>query len=68
MYAVKITTKSLQKSNLKFAVNEALALASLNAAYENPNIVRFYNAWYENDRLHLVVSPQHLNSLILTRF
>lgn len=54
-YAVKITTKSIQKSNMHFAVNEALALASLNAMYDNPNIVRYYNAWYEEERLHLVM-------------
>lgn len=72
MYAVKITTKSLQKSNIKFAMNEALALSSLNVAYENPNIVRFYNAWYESDRLHLVVSLQfrviNLLRILLKKF
>lgn len=55
MYAVKITTKSIQKSNIQFAINEALALSSQNVAYENPYIVRFYYAWYESERLHLVV-------------
>jgi hypothetical protein len=27
-------------------------------AYENPYIVRFYYAWYESERLHLVVGSK----------
>lgn len=44
---------------MTFAINEAMALASLNAVLESPYIVRFYNAWLEDNRLHLVVAKPH---------
>lgn len=55
-YALKITTVSIKKNNLNLIVNEALALSSLNGIYENQHLVRYFHSWYENDRLHLIVS------------
>lgn len=49
----------MAEDTLTFAINEAMALASLNAILESPHIVRFYNAWLEDNRLHLVVGNPH---------
>ena len=42
------------------AVSEAQALASLNAFDDNPYIVRYFNAWIEDQRLYIVVSKMKI--------
>ncbi len=49
----------------KLALNEAQALASITALDENQNIVRYYQTWFENDHMYLVMEycPKSLNGL-----
>jgi serine/threonine protein kinase len=56
IYAIKCTSIKLRgENNEGQALNEAQALASLSASDENPFIVRYYNAWIEDDKLYLAV-------------
>lgn len=62
IYTVKIFKQPIDSKSrfylddeLLTEVNQALSNASLNILFESPYIVRFYNAWIEDDRLHLVV-------------
>ena len=56
IYAIKCTKVKYKGTSNGQAVNEAQALASLSALDENPFVVRYYNAWSEDDRLYLVVN------------
>lgn len=54
-YAIKETFRRFVGKNKSHALNEAQALASLTAIDENPNIVRYYSSWVEDEKLYLVV-------------
>ena len=45
----------IDENNNSQALNEAHALASLSALDDNPFVVRYYNAWIEDDKLYLAV-------------
>ena len=46
---------SSEKSRKKQALNEAQVLASVTALDENPNVVHYYQAWFEEDNMYLVM-------------
>jgi len=54
-----------EKNRKKQALNEAQALASVTALDENPNVVHYYQAWFEEDNMYLVMEycPTSLNLL-----
>lgn len=54
IYAIKCAHNKLKDDNSQ-ALNEAQALASLSALDDNPFVVRYYNAWIEDDKLYLAV-------------
>ena len=45
------------------ALKEAQALASLSALDDNPFVVRYYNAWIEDDKLYLAVEKSLINDI-----
>lgn len=54
-YAIKETFRRFSGKNKNHALNETQALASLTAIDENPNIVRYFSSWVEDEKLFLVV-------------
>jgi len=54
-YAVKITNDSIKSTQIKFALNEVVALASVGVLKDNNYIVRYHNCFLENSKLHLVM-------------
>jgi serine/threonine protein kinase len=55
LYAVKVTNHVVNRGQIDFALNEAVALASVGALNENNYIVRYVNCWIENSKLHLAM-------------
>lgn len=52
---MKVTEQGFNKSQIKFALNEAIALASVGVLNDNKYIVRYVNCWIEQNKLHLVM-------------
>lgn len=66
IYAIKCTNSKLKIENSQnnHVLHEAHALAALSALDENPYIVRYYNAWIEDEKLYLVM--EHCQNNIRT--
>lgn len=56
IYAIKCTKNRIKGSKTRhLSLHEAQALAAFSSCDENSYIVRYYNAWIEDERLYLVV-------------
>jgi hypothetical protein len=55
-YAIKVTNNRIRNSNEKaFYLQEMQTLSALSVEAECPHIVRYFNSWIEDDRIHIVM-------------
>ena len=61
LYAVKCSEACLKKANRSDMLKEVYALASLTSKEHTHNIVRYHQAWIEDEHLYIQVS-EHCRS------
>jgi serine/threonine protein kinase len=55
-YAIKITNNKIRNPDDKeFYLQEMQTLSSLSVEADCPNIVRYFNSWIEDERIHIVM-------------
>ena len=55
-YAIKVTNSRIRNPNEKeYYLQEMNTLSALSVGAECPYIVRYFNSWIEDDRIHIVM-------------
>jgi len=55
-YAIKVTSNRIRNPNEQaFYLQEMQTLSALSVEAECPHIVRYFNSWIEDDRIHIVM-------------
>jgi serine/threonine protein kinase len=55
-YAIKVTNNRIRNTHeQEFYLQEMQTLSALSVEAECPHIVRYFNSWIEDDRIHIVM-------------